>query len=300
MSLSRNWCFTLNNYSAEHVAFLTQTANVQFIFFGYEEAPKTGTPHLQGFVRFVNKKRLQTIKNDWNMPGIHLEPMRGDKAQNEKYCSKSKTYFTRGDWIPEQGARTDLDSVRNMALESGMRAVSSACNAQQIRVAEKFLTYNENFRDFKSAVIWIWGAPGVGKSRRARELTGEDDVYTKNDGHKWWDGYDGHDNVIIDDFRGSWWTLTEMLSLLDRYEKRLEVKGGMRQLLARKIVITSIHPPERVYQGISEEPIQQLLRRITEIIHLVPHVPEVGGNTGPPPEPENDNQNNIPWNKQEM
>jgi len=298
MSAAKNWIFTLNNYTVEQVAFLKEKANVEFIYWGHEIAPTTGTPHLQGFVRFPKKKKLVTIKNEWNLNGISLRLMDGTKEENIAYCSKkgkNLDVFFRGEWKTDQGKRTDLDKARNMAQNNGMRAVSAVCNAQQIRVAEKFLTYNEECRDFKPHVVWIWGPPGVGKSRRAREITGFDDVYTKNDGTKWWDGYDGHDYVIIDDFRGSWWTLTEMLSLLDRYEKRIEFKGGWRQMLATTMVITSLYPPETVYSSISEEPKEQLVRRISQVIHLVPEVPEVGGNTIPQLlRPENDpSEDNI-------
>lgn len=292
MSLSKNWVFTLNNYTPEHEATL-HTTDIEYIYFGYEIAPTTGTPHLQGYVRFKTKKRLQTIKNAWNMPTIHLETMKGTKGQNAKYCSKDGKIYERGEWVDEQGKRTDLDTCRTLAIESGMRAVSATCNLQQIKVAEKYLTYNEECRDWKPKVTWIWGSSGSGKSRKAREITGNDDCFTKNDGTIWWDGYDGHEFVIIDDFRASWWSLTEMLSLLDRYEKRVQFKGGWRQFRPKTIIITCIFPPDKVYSHITEEPLEQLLRRIDNIIHLVPFVPEVGGNTKTPTSLNNPEEDNI-------
>lgn len=44
--------------------------------------------------------------------------------------------------------------------------------------------------------MWFWGPPGVGKSTRARREFS--DAYDKPS-NKWWDGYQGQDNVIIDD-----------------------------------------------------------------------------------------------------
>lgn len=151
-----------------------------------------------------------------------------------------------------------------------MRAVCVAASLQQIRVAEKYLTYCEDPRDWKPEVIWLTGPSGSGKSRRAREICGED-VYTKNTGHKWWDGYDGHEDVILDDFRDSWWPITYMLALIDRYEFQVEYKGGMRQMRAKRIIITSIFTPDTMYRGTGECQ-QQLARRID----CVTDVTEVG------------------------
>ncbi len=75
--------------------------------------------------------------------------------------------------------------------------------------------------------------------------------------------------MIIDDFRASWWPLTETLSLTDRYEKRIEVKNGMRQFKPRLIIFTCIHHWQVAYQnafqgifGEAREESRQLGRRI--------------------------------------
>lgn len=204
----------------------------------------------------------------------HIEGRRGTQIQAIDYCKKDACYISHGK--PKiQGQRTDLDRIRGIAHEDGMRAVCVAGNLQQIRVAEKYLTYCEEPRDWKPNVTWIWGDSGTGKSRMARELCGED-VYTKNTGTKWWDGYDNHEDVIIDDFRDSWWPITYMLALLDRYEMIIEYKGGTRQFRPRNIIVTSIKDPIECYINTGECHMQ-LKRRIDKIIHLVSDVAEVGG-----------------------
>lgn len=272
MSVIRTACFTWNNYPEDHDKRLEGI--FEYVIWGYETAPTTGTPHLQGYAELRKPMKFTSLKKLVD-EAISWHPRRGTQEQAIEYCKKGGRFVELGQ-KKQQGRRTDLDIVRQNALELGMREITSQYNFQQIKVAEKFLTYNEEPRDWKPTVVWIWGPTGSGKSKLARELTTNDDVYTKNDGTKWWEGYDAHENVIIDDFRDSWWSLTEMLSLLDRYEKRIEFKGGLRQFKPRKILITSIFAPQDCYRG-TGECLVQLTRRIDDTIELVAEVAEVAG-----------------------
>lgn len=266
----RNICFTINNYNESDWTNICKCGLFSYLVAG-RECGESGTKHYQGYGELIKRTRINTIKI--NMPRAHIEERRGTQQQAITYCMKDGDYMEWGN-KREQGARTDLDKLRCGELnEKPMRELTRTCNAQQIRVAEKYMTYNETARNWKIHVIWLWGETGAGKSKRAREIC-TDDVYTKNSGTKWWDGYDAHKNVIIDDFRDSWWSLTEMLSLLDRYEKLVEYKGGWRQFKPYTIVVTSITKPEYIYKGCGED-IRQLLRRIDEEIWVVPNVPEV-------------------------
>ncbi len=249
--MTRNYCFTWNNPEIE----IFNHKLITYIIWG-KETGKNGTYHYQGYVELSRSTRLSTMKSQIN-DKIHWEIRKGTQQQAIDYCKKDGNWQEKG--APkEQGRRNDLDGVRQMAAEDGMKAVTAIYNYQAIRVAEKYLEYNEEGRDWKPFIYWLWGGTGVGKSRTAKELC-NNDVYTKNNGNKWWNGYDNHECVIIDDFRSNWFEYTELLSLLDRYEKRIEVKGGMRQFRARMIVITSKYPPKG----------KQLRRRIDVVAQCV-------------------------------
>lgn len=273
MSVVRCACFTLNNYTFDDLVRLGGLKDhVKYLVMG-AEVGEQGTPHLQGYVEFNKSIRFNSAKKLLG-DRVHIEQRRGTQQQAIDYCKKDGDVWEMG--TPgNQGKRVDLDNVRQLAMDGGMRAVSRTSSLQQIKVAEKYLTYNEEPRDWKPEVYWLWGKTGVGKSRRAREIAGDQDTYCKNDGTKWWTGYDGHEVVIIDDFRDSWWSLTEMLSLLDRYEKIVEYKGGHRQFKPRTIIVTSAMSPEACYKNTGER-IDQLLRRIDHIIECVADVAEVG------------------------
>ncbi len=90
------------------------------------------------------------------------------------------------------------------------------------------------------------------------------DTWWANGGLRWFDGYDGHECAILDDFRPEWCKLSFLLRILDRYPMAVEVKGGMRQWKPKTIYITCPKHPEECYLDAGED-IKQLIRRITTI-----------------------------------
>lgn len=286
-----NFCFTLNNYTwDEELDLLCTDLPVLYMCFGHETGDK-GTPHLQGYCELSHVMRMSAIKKlGIGFQRMHMEARRGTQNEAIKYCKKGSNFIEFGTRkVNKQGQRKDLDECRTAARDYGMKEVSCWANLQEIRVAEKYLQYNEPRRTWKPEVTWVYGVTGSGKSKMAHETL--PDAYTKSDGSKWWDGYDGHEDVILDDFRGDWMKLSELLTLTDRYERRIEFKGGSRQFLAKRIFITSSKHPHDCYNT-SDENMNQLLRRIDKIIELkidtVPTdtssdtltpVTEVGGNT---------------------
>lgn len=145
-----------------------------------------------------------------------------------------------------------------------MREVAAeASSYQALRGAELLLKYVEKGRDFKPTVRWFHGSTGSGKTRTAFELFPE--AWISARGLKWWDGYDAHKAIIVDDFRKDFCTFHELLRILDRYPYRVETKGSSRQLLASEIIITCPWAPDVLYASRSEEDVGQLMRRIDEV-----------------------------------
>ncbi|QUS52599.1 replication protein [Mute swan feces associated circular virus 6] len=263
---SVNWCFTLNNYTSEEVSAL-KSLKCRYMCLGFEEK---STKHIQGFVQFETRERLTKWKKINKR--IHAEIMRGSVEQAITYCKKDGTFEERGEYV-KQGKRNDILEAKKKCAEVGMRALlegETTYNNQTLTVCEKFLKYCEKRRHFKPEVVWIYGESGAGKTKyveeKCAEVFAEDDIYWK-DSTKWWDGYDRHPVTVMDDFRASNMKMNELLKLIDRYPHRLEVKGGFRQMLSKKIYITTIQHPKDVY-NLPEEPISQLLRRIDTIIKV--------------------------------
>lgn len=264
---SRAWCFTLNNYTDDMIEMVNAVSSIStYLIYGKEIAPNTGTPHLQGYIYFQNAKTFLKMKK--LMPeGTHLEVAKGDPTDNKKYCSKEGDYKEFGT-IPSQGKRNDIKVIKDeINAGRGMREiVETASNYQTLRTAELLLKYVERKRDWKPMVIWLYGESGCGKTKTAYEKT--TDPYRKsNSTGKWWDGYDAHEDVILDDIKDTSREMySQLLELLDRYSCRVEVKGGTRQFLAKKIIVTSIKSPYELYSQYDDA--VELLRRIDDVICL--------------------------------
>lgn len=263
MSEAKRWCFTLNNYTEEEYKILGEQ-EWTYLCIGREKG-KEETPHLQGYIEFQNKKRLTALKKINER--IHWEKLKGKPWQAANYCKKDGDFQEFGEISMKEkpGKETeDFSFTIGSFLKGGMRrVVANGPTNARMRQLEKWCTYLEPAREEKPFVHWIWGASGTGKSKIAAEYN---DIYWKDD-TKWWDGYDRHETVVIDDFRGYQMRFTYLLRLLDRYPMRVEVKGGYRQMNSKNIVITSIVHPEQIYSQVADldEPIRQLIRRIDKI-----------------------------------
>lgn len=262
---SRNYCLTLNNYSeADYLAYLNMEC--KYIIVG-KEVGEQGTRHLQAFVMFENQRAFNSVKKMF--PRAHIEQLISTPVQAMEYCKKEGMFEERGDPPTGAGKRTDLDLVKDKLKETGRMSdvVEVATSYQSVRMAECILKYKEKPRDFKPHVSWFWGPTGTGKSKKAYEEMGPE-IYTCLSTGKWFEGYDAHENVLIDDMRKDFMKFHELLRLLDRYAMRVECKGGSRQFLAKRIIITSAFHPSTLFD--TREDLQQLIRRIDVIEEFVP------------------------------
>ena len=74
-SRSRDYYITYNNYDQDQIDKLAALECV-YIVYGKEIAPTTGTPHLQGYVRFKSPKTMSAALKA--LPGApHIEIKRG-------------------------------------------------------------------------------------------------------------------------------------------------------------------------------------------------------------------------------
>lgn len=280
MKMIRRWCMTCNNYKKIDISKLKKL-NYSYLIIGGEKSQK-GTPHLQVYIELCKGfKKITALKKKLTKR-FHMEEAKGTGLQNKVYCSKESVIFEDGE-ISYQGKRNDIDVVKSMILTDDkvtLRKVSLVCkNSQSLNYAKNFLTLWEKPRPVKVGlnlqVIWLWGESGSGKSKYVYDTEKESEIYRPIN-YKWWDGYDAHPIILLDELRGDFCKYHEMLKLLDIYPFKVECKGGSRQFKGEKIYITSCYSPTEVWG--TREDLKQLLRRITKIIKVEKSV----GNTGLP------------------
>jgi len=284
---ARAFCFTLNNYTDEDCVKISKIYD-KYVIYGMEVGEQ-GTKHLQGYIIFKNPRSFTAIAKllKW-----HIEISKGSFEANFKYCTKSGVFVELGE-RPIMGERCDLKTIKEDIKEGKPwnEVLEGIENYQQLRFAEGLRKYYHKSRDIKTKVTWVWGPTGTGKSRWAAEEGGSDVYWALADG-KWWDGYVGQNTVIIDDMRKDFMKFHEILRLFDRYPLTLQVKGGTTEMLATHIIVTTTKPPQTFWEGRSDEDIQQLLRRIENVIFFGTGT-EVEGNTKPRPVHEGQSSTKI-------
>lgn len=97
---STDWVFTWNNYHPAEAIVLGNRCligfnDLQYIVWGYETAPTTGTPHLQGFVQFKRRISRSTAQrllcpDPDRASRIDMRIRRGTPQQAVDYCKKDK------------------------------------------------------------------------------------------------------------------------------------------------------------------------------------------------------------------
>ncbi len=263
----RNYCFTIFGYDEAYEQRLKEF-DCKYLVFGREICPDTQKLHLQGYIELTNAKTVRAFQKKLGNIKFHCKPRIATSDKASAYCKKDEDYFEKGK-ISRQGTRNDLTSVReSIQRGASMRdIIEVSSNYQCLRMAEKVFTYYEKPRNFPTEVLWFWGPTGTGKTRTA--YASSTDPYTANLTAQWWDGYDAHEHVIIDDFRSTFCNFPQLLQYLDRYACRIPFKGGFRQLLAKQIIVTCPTHPNDSFPG-SGENIDQLLRRIKTIVYFPP------------------------------
>lgn len=265
----RNFCATINNYDdddVERIRGIGSDPSTGYLVVGWEIG-ESGTPHLQIYVEFKNPRSFSAV---CKKIGGHIEVRKGTAKQASDYCKKDGKFEEFGEIKNPNGVRKDYGIIKELTKEGmGIKSmlIEDVINDPlTLKFAENICKYLEPERNWDCKIIWLWGPTGTGKSKWAYEYCKDKSYWKANKSDKWWDGYDGHEIVWIDDLRGDWCKFHDMLTYADRYPVKVEVKGGYRQLLCKEIVITCPFRPEDVWKA--QEDFGQLHRRMKTILYF--------------------------------
>jgi len=220
-----------------------------------ERAPTTGKLHLQGFIVFEKNKRLNNV---CQLLGghAHVEIMRGRVQDNEVYCGKEETRVA-GPWQfgdpPKKGKRTDWERVKTLVSEGkteieiyGEAPHLANCARGVDKLRSLFGPKPPLTRDIR--VIVLWGAPGTGKTHRAR--TTYPDAYVITGQYyegKSFDLYQDQLCLILDEWRCGEWPLTLMNAILDKWQLNLQCRYQNRQANWTTVILCTNGDPLAAY-----------------------------------------------------
>ncbi|QBL97863.1 replication-associated protein [Wastewater CRESS DNA virus 2] len=271
----RNWVFTINNPESQINVDLEQEPTVKYAVWQLEMG-KEGTLHYQGYVEFTKMTTIDQVKSmGEEFARAHLEPRKGSREQARDYCMKEDSRvegpWEHGDFkAGGQGARTDIIGLKKQIDEGkGLTEIWDSHPMEFLKYhkgIEKIMFEKQVFRDWMPDVYVVIGRTGAGKSSWCHQQAPLAHVKQRS---KWWDGYDGQEDVILDDFYG-WIQPDELLRLCDRYKMMVEKKGGQVQMLCKRIFINSNTFPSSWYKAwvSGALPFEAFVRRVKEWIYF--------------------------------
>lgn len=262
---ARNWLCTLNNPGDLSLAQIHELTKATYTV-GQLEKGENGTVHLQFYQNFKTKCRLSHYKKV--LPQAHCEPVVVDNGV-AKYCVKEETRV-EGPWEYgtkpiQRNSKTDWEEVFTNAKRGRLEDIPADV---RVRCYSQLKKIEKDHLQVKDAThlrgVWIYGASGYGKSRIARR--DYPDAYPKLC-NKWWDGYQGQKNVIMDDIGPEHKVLSQQLKIwADRYGCILETKGGALTSEYENFVVTSQYSIEEIF--VDDTKTIEALRRRFKVIFV--------------------------------
>lgn len=150
ISPAKHWVFTLNNHKESDINFLLECSSIEQLSC-QEETGESGTPHLQGYLKFKTKKRPKSVFDEHFK--AHWEPCRSPAAAII-YTQKAET-------------RTGRQFVKGLRIVRPLKVLKR----------EQLYTWQRDIVDIVEqepndrTIHWLWESIGnVGKSALVRYL----------------------------------------------------------------------------------------------------------------------------------
>lgn len=231
-----------------------------------EEGGTTGYRHWQVLAVCAKRVTRNQLKG-FLCPEAHCEQSRSSAANDYVWKDDTAVPNTRFEigTLPKSKARSvDWDAVWSAAKSGDIDSIPKDILIRNYTSIKRIRVDNctPPMRPGIEVRVY-WGPTGTGKTHRAFDEAGSN-FYIKNSRTKWWDGYQGQPNVIIDEFNGSI-DVTYLLNWFDKYPCFAEIKGFSVPLQAVKFWVTSNVEPIFWYQDITAAHRDALLRRLTVV-----------------------------------
>lgn len=225
-----------------------------------------GYLHWQFVIALSEKGSLRTVRGIFGK--FHAELTYSEAARDyvwKELTAVEGTRFELGIKPINRSVRIEWESVWEAATRGDVMRIPPSIRVQNYRTLRAIASDYAQPNPIVRRAFVYWGVSGSGKSKLAWEQAGMD-AYPKDPRTKFWCGYRGQRNVVIDEFRGGI-DIAHFLRWLDRYPVIVEVKGSSAVLQTESFWITSNLDPRDWYPELDEATRAALLRRL-EITHF--------------------------------
>lgn len=236
----------------------------------HDVAPSTGQLHVHCMVTFKKSMRFNAVKALFRtITGVqaNVQGARSTKAAY-KYCYDKNDNDMYEVNNGQQGHRSDLELAADFIKGGGSLAeVASEFPSTFIRYHRGLTTFRSTLLQpnvGKPTVIWAYGQTGSGKSRDAALRFPSACRITTIAAGRFFTGYAGQKEVILDDLRASDIRFSFLLNLLDYHAMYVELKGSEIPWCAEIVYITTEKDPWTFYSDEVGNK-HQLIRRIDEV-----------------------------------
>lgn len=247
------------------------------------EVGESGTYHFQIYVEFTKQLTLSRIKELFDSNSIHVEPRRGTQKQAIAYCCKPDNYRglsypddtrVEGPWFfgeaKQQGLDQRLMDLKQLAdtgkTKLDMYESDFPTTLRHARNLDDYLLHAKlgrfTLRSPTSPILVEVhiGEPGTGKTELCKSTYPSH--FVKNSS-KWFDGYNGQQCVIFDDYYGGVMPASDFNQLLQPGIFSFEIKNGFYSCTSTQFCFTSNRWPHLWWMHSKTSPFQSFARRVS-------------------------------------
>lgn len=287
--MSDRWCLTIWEDAVGLAWEWPHTTAMAYSVWGKDRAPTTDRIHFHVYVRFLTRKRMQTVLNEIGLDGAacHCEPSEGTEKDCRDYCwkdgknSKEAHGFLEagpehGLYRPEagkKGNRSDLAAIAEGIFSGAtMKEVAATYPSDYIR-------YHSGIQAFHALnaprpplerpvqVLILWGPTGTGKTHRI--MHAYPDIYSVKPGRDPWGTYRGEAQILFDEFDFEKWSLQDMNRYLDKWRCLLDARYQDRYAVWELVAICANSPPNCWWPMAAPLLMDAFRRRIRNQVWLV-------------------------------
>lgn len=183
------YMFTWNNYPEDWYKRLSRLQHLLAFWVGKEKAPSSGTPHLQGFMKFLKSVRITAILRAMDMKGgIWMQEAKASDTVCINYCSKGNQ--SKDEWTqmrhmgPMWGAGAEVvtfgeDKVVSKLTTKKPTQIQQFKAAVAAGVVKNLEDLEEKFSDLHaSGAKGQWSENWVNKKTKIKHIFHDEDIPT--------------------------------------------------------------------------------------------------------------------------